>query len=81
MYVSTVFLSGKGRHKDKCMFLLYLHANSVTNAKGASKTGDEVNQSTAGPGIEFSMKELYAIEEIHSQSHLYRLIVGLVFQR
>jgi DNA helicase MCM8 len=24
---------GRGKNKDKCMFLLYLHANSLTNSK------------------------------------------------
>ncbi|XP_046886503.1 DNA helicase MCM8 [Hypomesus transpacificus] len=55
--------------KDKCMFLLYIEANSVSNSKG---------QREAGPGVqgaEFSLKELYAIQEIQSQPDLLRLIV------
>ncbi|XP_071080734.1 DNA helicase MCM8-like [Haliotis cracherodii] len=63
---------GKGRNKDKCMFLLYLHANSVSNLKG-NKSGGE---GSSGLAMDFTMKELYAIEEIHSQDNLFRLLVG-----
>uniref|UniRef100_A0A6Q2WQ01 DNA helicase MCM8 n=1 Tax=Esox lucius TaxID=8010 RepID=A0A6Q2WQ01_ESOLU len=55
----------KGK-KDKCMFLLYIEANSVSNSKGSCKRSS---------GIEFSLKELYAIQEIHSQPNLLKLIV------
>ncbi|XP_078352072.1 DNA helicase MCM8-like isoform X2 [Oculina patagonica] len=60
-------------NKDKCMFLLYLHANAVNNNKGGSSSGD---QQTSGLAMEFSIKELYAIQEIQAQSNLFRLIVG-----
>ncbi|XP_033753343.1 DNA helicase MCM8-like [Pecten maximus] len=63
---------GRGRNKDKCMFLLYLQANSVHNTKG-NKSGD-----TAGLAIDFSIKELYAIEEIQSEPNTFRLLVGSV---
>ncbi|XP_070697113.1 DNA helicase MCM8 [Pempheris klunzingeri] len=64
--------------KDQCMFLLYLDATSVSNTKG--------QQSQSGPGSrgsfedhcggeEFSLKELYAIQEIQSQPDLLRLVV------
>ncbi|XP_064623313.1 DNA helicase MCM8-like [Lineus longissimus] len=59
-------------NKDKCMFLLYIHANSVNNAKGNKVTGDQ----GAGVAMEFSVKELYAIEEIQEEQNLFRLIVG-----
>ena len=62
--------TGKGRNKDKCMFLLYIYANSVVNAKG-NKSGDN-----SGLAMEFTMKELYAIEEIQSEKNLFRLLVG-----
>uniref|UniRef100_A0A7N8Y2J0 DNA helicase MCM8 n=1 Tax=Mastacembelus armatus TaxID=205130 RepID=A0A7N8Y2J0_9TELE len=52
-------------NKDQCMFLLYLEATSVSNTKGTSFSGGE----------EFSLKELYAIQEIQSQPNLLRLIV------
>ncbi|KAM3863254.1 DNA helicase MCM8 [Diretmus argenteus] len=75
----------KGK-KDQCMFLLYIEANSVSNAKGRrSKVGGqescEGQSGSAGSfgghsgGEEFSLKELYAIQEIQSQPDLLRLIV------
>jgi DNA helicase MCM8 len=64
------FFIGKGRNKDKCMFLLYVYANSVVNTKG-NKSCDN-----SGLAMEFTMKELYAIEEIQSEENLFRLLVG-----
>ena len=32
----------KSHNKDKCMFLLYISANSVENCKDAQKTGNDV---------------------------------------
>ncbi|XP_060580099.1 DNA helicase MCM8-like [Ruditapes philippinarum] len=60
---------GRGKNKDKCMFLLYVHANSVNNTKG-NKSGSE------GLAMDFTMKELYGIEMIHSEENLFRLLVG-----
>ncbi|XP_052226288.1 DNA helicase MCM8-like isoform X2 [Dreissena polymorpha] len=61
---------GRARNKDKCMFLLYIHANSVNNSKGSSKTGND------GLAMDFTMKELYGIEMIQSEEQLFRLLVG-----
>ncbi|XP_049927246.1 DNA helicase MCM8 [Epinephelus moara] len=62
-------------NKDQCMFLLYLEATSVSNTKGQqSKSGQGSLEDRAG-GEEFSLKELYAIQEIQSQPDLLRLIV------
>ena len=66
---------GGGRSKDKCMFLLYIHANAVNNAKGNSSSSAEQGGG-CGPAVEFTMKELYAIEEIQAEPNLLRLIVG-----
>ena len=52
------------------MFLLYVYANSVVNTKG-NKSCDN-----SGLAMEFTMKELYAIEEIQSEENLFRLLVG-----
>ncbi|KAI7804271.1 putative DNA helicase MCM8 [Triplophysa rosa] len=53
---------GSGRHKkDKCMFLLYIQANSTEGQ---------------GPSVEFSIKDLYAIQEIQAQDDLFKLIVN-----
>ncbi|KAK1905838.1 DNA helicase MCM8, partial [Dissostichus eleginoides] len=62
-------------NKDQCMFLLYLDATSVSNTKGHhSKSGQGSPEDRSG-GEEFSLKELYAIQEIQSQPDLLRLIV------
>ncbi|XP_034538356.1 DNA helicase MCM8, partial [Notolabrus celidotus] len=65
-------------NKDQCMFLLYLEATSVSNTKGQkSKSGQGSGGSLEdrSGGEEFSLKELYAIQEIQSQPDLLRLIV------
>ena len=70
---------GRGKNKEKCMFLLYLHANSINNTKAtraASKSGSNSSGSGGGMAMEFSMKELYAIQEIQSEPHLFRLLIG-----
>jgi len=66
------------RQKDKCVFLLYVDANSLTNSKGQTNTATCGAVAAAGGGIamEFTVKELYAIEEIHSETNLLRLITG-----
>ncbi|XP_067466792.1 DNA helicase MCM8 isoform X2 [Thunnus thynnus] len=66
-------------NKDQCMFLLYLDATSVSNTKGQqSKSrgpGSRGSLEDRSGGEEFSLKELYAIQEIQSQPDLLRLIV------
>ncbi|XP_070772101.1 DNA helicase MCM8 isoform X2 [Enoplosus armatus] len=65
-------------NKDQCMFLLYLEATSVSNTKGQqSKSGQGSRGSLEdrSGGEEFSLKELYAVQEIQSQPDLLRLIV------
>ncbi|CAH1792022.1 unnamed protein product [Owenia fusiformis] len=64
---------GRGRQsKDKCMFLLYIYANSVQNSKGEKKSDSK----SAGVAMDFTMKELYAIEEIQSEANLLKLITA-----
>ncbi|XP_028983388.1 DNA helicase MCM8 [Betta splendens] len=66
-------------NKDQCMFLLYLEATSVSNSKGQqSKSGGQGPKGSLedrSAGEEFSLKELYAVQEIQSQPDLLRLIV------
>ncbi|KAM6916200.1 DNA helicase MCM8 [Xenentodon cancila] len=66
-------------NKDQCMFLLYIDATSVSNTKGQlSKAGGEGSRESPedrSGGEEYSLKELYAIQEIQSQPDLLRLIV------
>lgn len=68
-------VTGAGRNKkDKCMFLLYIEANSVSNSKGPkSKAASEPE--SQGASVEFSLKDLYAIQEIQGQEDLLKLIV------
>ncbi|KAK7901802.1 hypothetical protein WMY93_018571 [Mugilogobius chulae] len=62
-------------NKDQCMFLLYIEATSVSNTKGLqSKVGGQ-GSAEAHSAEEFSLKELYAIQEIQSQPDLLRLMV------
>ena len=70
MLESDKYITGRGRNKDKCMFLLYIYANSINNTKG-NKSGNE-----GGLAMDFTMKELYAIDEIQSEENLFRLLVG-----
>ncbi|XP_070576847.1 DNA helicase MCM8-like [Ptychodera flava] len=64
---------GRNRNKDKCMFLLYINANAVNNSKGNKK-----GESSTGLAIDFTIKELYAIQAIQAEKNLLKLIVGSV---
>ena len=78
--LSFVFGAGNrgNRQKDKCVFLMFLDVNSLTNSKGhmISDNAEAVVQSGGGISMEFSVKELYAIEQIHSEKNLFQLITG-----
>ncbi|GFO02710.1 DNA helicase mcm8-like [Plakobranchus ocellatus] len=65
---------GKGRSKDKCIFLLYLDGNYVNNIKGNKRKSGEGSE-TSGLAMDFTMKELYAIQEIQSQPNLFHLLI------
>ncbi|XP_068042554.1 DNA helicase MCM8 [Anomalospiza imberbis] len=67
---------GASKNKnDKCMFLLYIEANSVSNSKGQKlKSFDD--ETFQRPFMEFSLKDLYAIQEIQAEENLFRLIVN-----
>ena len=59
------------------MFLLYIEANSVSNSKGQkSQTAEDGSQH--GTLMEFSLKDLYAIQEIQAEENLLKLIVKYV---
>ncbi|XP_072293462.1 DNA helicase MCM8 [Eucyclogobius newberryi] len=62
-------------NKDQCMFLLYIEATSVSNTKGLQSKGEGQGSVEAHSAEEFSLKELYAIQEIQSQPDLLRLMV------
>uniref|UniRef100_UPI00398E7D0C DNA helicase MCM8 n=1 Tax=Pristiophorus japonicus TaxID=55135 RepID=UPI00398E7D0C len=67
---------GKTRNKDdKCMFFLYIEANSISNGKGRRNVNsEEVSGETAS--MEFTLKELYAIQEIQAEENLFKLFVN-----
>nr|XP_012310837.1 DNA helicase MCM8 isoform X1 [Aotus nancymaae]XP_012310838.1 DNA helicase MCM8 isoform X1 [Aotus nancymaae] len=60
---------------DKCMFLLYIEANSISNSKG-QKTKTSEDGYKPGMLMEFSLKDLYAIQEIQAEENLFKLIVN-----
>ncbi|XP_068918882.1 DNA helicase MCM8 isoform X1 [Petaurus breviceps papuanus] len=66
---------GSRNKNDKCMFLLYIEANSVSNSKG-QKTKISEDGANYGMSMEFSLKDLYAIQEIQSEENLFKLIVN-----
>uniref|UniRef100_A0A8C0D1H8 DNA helicase MCM8 n=1 Tax=Balaenoptera musculus TaxID=9771 RepID=A0A8C0D1H8_BALMU len=66
---------GSRNKNDKCMFLLYIEANSVSNSKG-QKTKASEDGCKHGTLMEFSLKDLYAIQEIQSEENLFKLIVN-----
>ncbi|KAK1337281.1 hypothetical protein QTO34_001907 [Cnephaeus nilssonii] len=60
---------GSRNKNDKCMFLLYIEANSVSNSKGQKpKTSEEGCKN--GALLEFSLKDFYAIQEIQAEENL-----------
>ncbi|VTJ79347.1 Hypothetical predicted protein [Marmota monax] len=66
---------GSRNKNDKCMFLLYIEANSVSNSKG-QKTKTSEDGCKHGTLMEFSLKDLYAIQEIQAEENLFKLIVN-----
>ncbi|XP_075719163.1 DNA helicase MCM8 [Rhinoderma darwinii] len=73
--VSNIKDGGFKNKNNKCMFLLYIEANSVSNSKGhkSKDTDDSVSHRAS---MDFSLKDLYAIQEIQSQENLLKLIVN-----
>lgn len=66
---------GSRNKNDKCMFLLYIEANSISNSKG-QKTKSSEDSCKPGTLMEFSLKDLYAIQEIQAEENLFKLIVN-----
>ncbi|XP_066280875.1 DNA helicase MCM8-like [Branchiostoma lanceolatum] len=74
--IVKVMSSEEGRRKsnrDQCMFLIYISANSVSKTKGKKSTKES---GTSGLAMEFTLKELYGIQEIQEDPHVFRLVVG-----
>lgn len=59
------------------MFLLYIEANSVSNSKGQKAQAAE-DGCQPGALMEFSLKDLYAVQEIQAEENLLKLIVKYV---
>ncbi|XP_002156618.2 DNA helicase MCM8 [Hydra vulgaris] len=59
-----------GKTIDTSIYILYIHAISITNNK------DSQNNVIEDGSSEFTLKELYAIREIQEEQKLFRLIVG-----
>ncbi|UYV65743.1 MCM8 [Cordylochernes scorpioides] len=56
--------------RDKCTFVLYIHANSVASLRNS-------DSACISPlGLELSLKDLYAIEAIQAEPNLFKLIVA-----
>uniref|UniRef100_A0A672UPM1 DNA helicase MCM8 n=1 Tax=Strigops habroptila TaxID=2489341 RepID=A0A672UPM1_STRHB len=72
--VSSTEEASKSKN-DKCMFLLYIEANSVSNSKG-QKTKSFDDETFQRSFMEFSLKDLYAVQEIQAEENLFRLIVN-----
>ncbi|XP_046388865.1 DNA helicase MCM8 [Ischnura elegans] len=53
------------------MYFIYIEGVSIQNSKSNTVAGR-----TSGAGIEFNVKDYYAIQEIHSQPQLFRLLVA-----
>ncbi|KAL8173025.1 UNVERIFIED_CONTAM: DNA replication licensing factor mcm8 [Gekko kuhli] len=67
---------GTSKNKsDKCVFLLYIEANSISNNKG-QKVKDYEHGTNHRPCMEFSLRDLYAVQEIQAEENLLRLIVN-----
>lgn len=66
---------GSRNKNDKCMFLLYIEANSVSNSKGPKAQTAE-DGCKHGTLMEFSLKDLYAIREIQAEENLLKLVVN-----
>ncbi|KAJ8894051.1 hypothetical protein PR048_006661 [Dryococelus australis] len=57
--------------KAPSMFLMYIEAVSVMNSKNHSVAGY-----SSGAGIEFNIKDYYAIQQIHAEPRLFWLLVN-----
>ncbi|XP_053316387.1 DNA helicase MCM8 isoform X2 [Spea bombifrons] len=73
--VSNARDGGYKNKNNKCMFLLYIEANSVSNSKG-QKRKDSDETVNNGASMDFSLKDLYAIQEIQAEENLMKLIVN-----
>lgn len=68
--VTNVDQNGGRASRDKCMFLLYIHVNSITTNKGTKTDG------ATGVAMELEINDLYAIQEVQARPQLFKLLVN-----
>ncbi|XP_048356188.1 DNA helicase MCM8 isoform X2 [Sphaerodactylus townsendi] len=67
---------GTSKNKtDKCVFMLYIEANSISNNKGQKVKDCELGLHHR-PCMEFSLRDLYAVQEIQAEERLLKLVVN-----
>jgi DNA helicase MCM8 len=75
--VVKVHSSNEGKIKKGSMYTLYIDVNSMR--KSGKIASDNIDKNDIGfekEDIQFSAKDMYAIQDIHQQPNLFRLIVG-----
>ena len=71
--VQSVYLAGRNRlNKDKCMFLLYIHANSVNNNRGSPNTGEQ----SSGLSMEFTLKASWIGFNVSNRHRSFQFVFG-----
>ena len=68
--VSSEVEGGGARNKNKCLFLLYIDANSIHNSK--THSGDKSDS------LQFTHKDLLAINEIAHEPDVFKLVVNSI---
>jgi hypothetical protein len=68
--VSSEGEGGGARNKNKCLFLLYIDANSIHNSK--THSGDKSDS------LQFTHKDLLAINEIAHEPDVFKLVVNSI---
>jgi len=59
------------------MYILYIDVNSMRKSgKIATESIDKSDIGFEKEDVQFSAKDMYAIQDIHQQPNLFRLIVG-----
>ncbi|XP_076347300.1 DNA helicase MCM8-like isoform X2 [Tachypleus tridentatus] len=73
--VTSTDEGGFKANRDKCMFLLYVLANCISSCKGKFISSLDTSMASV-VGLEFNLKDLYAIQAIQAEDNLFRLLVA-----
>jgi DNA helicase MCM8 len=67
---------GNMKKNKSAMFLLYMHVNCITSAKlgAGAGAGAGAGGESAGDLISFTIKDLYAVQEIQKQENVCKMI-------